>query len=291
MVVACERGARPGAFLAAPAGGGGAETCPFCEGQEGATPPEALALGPAAREPDSPGWRTRVVPNKYPAFSGELGRQEVVIHTPRHVGSLGELHHDEIAGIAEAWQARAAEARREGSGYVHAFVNQGRNAGASLFHSHSQLIWLREEPPVVSQEVPLGGPGCPLCRALQDELVDGRRVVLERGGLLLCCPYASRAPFELLVAPLACEPDAFSASGLSAALELAADGIRRLPSPDTPLNLWLHTAPFARSAGHWHIEIVPRLTAPAGLELGAGLYVNVLPPEDAAAAMRGRGWP
>ena len=118
------------------------ESCPFCEGREDRTPPETLTL--PAREPaNSPGWQVRVVPNLYPAFE----RQEVVIHSPRHVRSFAELEDREVDAVAAAWFARMAEAAAEGFEYVHALVNEGRQAGASLMHSHSQLVWLREPPP------------------------------------------------------------------------------------------------------------------------------------------------
>src|SRR5439155_21922615 len=110
------------------------ESCPFCAGREDRTPPETLRLG----DP----WRVRVVPNLYPA----LDRQEVVIHVPRHARSLAELTDDEAALVAEAWQQRAAA---EPGGYLHALVNEGRDAGSSLPPAHSQLAWLREPPPAV----------------------------------------------------------------------------------------------------------------------------------------------
>ena len=113
------------------------EACPFCAGREDRTPPETLRIG----DP----WRVRVVPNLYPAFD----RHEVVVHAPRHVRSMAELSPEEVGAVAEAWRERAHAARGEGFGYVHAFVNEGRIAGASLPHSHSQLVWLREAPPAV----------------------------------------------------------------------------------------------------------------------------------------------
>jgi len=111
------------------------DECPFCAGREDRTPPEALRIG----DP----WQVRVVPNLYPAFD----RHEVVVHAPRHVRTMADLSPAEVDAVAEAWRERARAARSEGYGYVHAFVNEGRIAGASLAHSHSQLVWLREPPP------------------------------------------------------------------------------------------------------------------------------------------------
>jgi UDPglucose--hexose-1-phosphate uridylyltransferase len=250
------------------------ESCPFCEGREDQTPPEVLALPAGGQEPDTPGWSVRVVPNKYPAFQ----RQEVVVHSPQHRRSIAELGAEQLELVAEAWRLRAAAAESQGQ-TIFACVNEGRAAGASLLHSHSQLVWLDEEPPAVKAE---RGDGCRLCDYLELERGEGTRVVAERGGLLLVCPYASRAPYECLVAPLGHESDGFGSPLLGVALDLAADALRRLGAAEgpRPANLWLH------EGEHWHLELLPRLTVMASLELGAGLYVNTLAPEQAAEILR-----
>ena len=242
----------------------------------------------------------RVVPNKFPAFGPwpedgahaglfthcpAVGRQEVVVHSPRHLLSLADLSSRELELVAAAWKERAAAAREQGFPYLQVLVNEGRGAGASLAHSHSQLVWLREEPPLVADERrALEEAGeCLLCRLLAAELEQRVRIVAERDGLVLLCPFAGRAPYELLVAPLACEADPFLSSGrLADALALASDGIARLRAVQgpVPFNLWLH------APGHWHVELLPRLTVLAGLELGAGYYVNTLAPEAAAGILR-----
>jgi UDPglucose--hexose-1-phosphate uridylyltransferase len=271
--------------------------CPFCEGRESATPPETFALGPPGRAADSPGWWVRVVPNKFPAFGpwpdqgdrdglfarkAAVGRQEVVVHTPRHARSLADLSGRELEHVAEAWQARAAAAREAGFPYVHALVNEGRDAGASLPHSHSQLVWLAGEPPLVTDEQEAGGGECVLCRVLAEEEAQRMRVVAERDGLLLLCPFAGRQPYEMLLAPKDCEHDPFTSDRLGAALRLLGDGVRRLRAAEgpAPLNAWLH------AAGHWHLEVLPRLSVLAGLELGSGYFVNTLAPESAAGVLR-----
>jgi len=202
----------------------------------------------------------RVVPNLYRA----LERQEVVVHTPRHVHSFAELEEREIDLVAEAWRRRREAVP---DGYVHAFVNEGRDAGASLPHSHSQLAWLTEAPPAVAAETGELDPG---------------EVVLERDGLVLGCPPGSRLPYELVIAPLAEEADGLRSDLLAPALRLLGEAIRRLRRLEGafPWNAWLHDGYC------WHLEIVPRLAVFAGLELGAGIYVNSLPPEHAAAALR-----
>jgi UDPglucose--hexose-1-phosphate uridylyltransferase len=163
-------------------------------------------------------------------------------------------------------------------------VNEGRSAGASLPHSHSQLVWLEQEPPLVAQErqVQDAAGGCLLCRLVREELEQRIRVVAERDGLVLFCPFAGRQPYEMLVAPVDCDTDPWESERLAGALLLAGDGIRRLRAaePHAPVNVWLHTG------GHWHLEIVPRFTILAGLELGSGYYVNTLAPESAAGMLR-----
>lgn len=267
VAVAPARASRPGAsrLFTAPPDEAELAACPFCAGREERTPPELLRLG----EP----WRVRVVPNLYPA----LERQEVVIHVPRHARSLAELDSTEVALVAEAWQRRAAERR---AAYLHALVNEGAEAGSSLPHTHSQLVWLDEPPPaILAERAACASPAsCPLCTAPQEELV-----VAERDGVVLAAAWAGRLPYELLVAPLAHERDPWTSAQLGTALALAAEGLRRLRAVEgaRPANLWLH------DSGHWHLELVPRLSVLAGLELGAGVYVNTLAPEEAAARLRG----
>ena len=232
----------------------------------------------------------RVVPNKFPAFGpwsdegdktglfarrAARGRQEVVVHSPRHVRTFADLSGREVEQVAEAWRNRTATAKEQGFPYVQALVNEGRAAGASLAHSHSQLFWLEEEPPLVAQEraaQEVEG-GCVLCRVLAEEIEQRIRIVDERDGLLLLCPFAGRQPYEMLVVPRECSRDPFEGPELAAALRLFAEGT-------VPLNAWLH------ASGHWHLEVVPRLSVLAGLELGAGYFVNTMAPESAAGVLR-----
>jgi UDPglucose--hexose-1-phosphate uridylyltransferase len=214
------------------------------------------------------------VPNLYPAFE----RQEVVVHTPRHARSLAELDEAELATVVTAWLARREAAGGEGFDYVQLLLNEGREAGASLPHSHSQLVWLREPPPAVVEEHPnLERDRCALCDLFRDDALE----ILLAGDLSLRAAAAGRAPYELLIAPRehAAHP---GEEGLRAALMLLREGIRRLRELEGPvaLNAWLH------EGAHWHFEVVPRLTVFAGLELGAGLYVNWLAPEEATERLR-----
>jgi UDPglucose--hexose-1-phosphate uridylyltransferase len=213
------------------------------------TPPQTLVL------PEDGAWRVRVVPNLYPA----LERQEVVVHSPRHVRSIAELEDDEVELVAEAWRRRRdAEPR----GYLHPLINEGREAGSSLPHSHSQLAWLPAPP---APEPKLEGD-----------------VVIERDGVVVHSPRLARLPYELAVAPADPETDGLRSLRLGAALRLLAEMVRRIQALEgaVPLNAWLH------NVGEWRIVLLPRLSILAGLELGAGVYINTLPPEEAAERLR-----
>jgi len=249
------------------------DECPFCEGREDRTPPETFAIAPEGREPDTPGWQVRVVPNLYPA----LERQEVIVHTPRHVRSVAELEDEGLERIAAAWHARREAARAEGFGYVQVVLNIGRAAGASLPHSHSQLFWLREPPPAVLDELPqLEQGACALCEVLR-----GADEIAVKGDAVLLAAPGGRAPYELLIASRDHTPEPDEAALRDAAF-LLRDALRRLNAVEgaTPVNAWLH------EGGHWHVEMLPRLSIFAGLELGAEIYVNWLTPQEAAARLR-----
>jgi UDPglucose--hexose-1-phosphate uridylyltransferase len=246
-VIAPGRAQRPGAARVAldPPTAEELETCPFCAGHEEMTPPQTLVL------PEHGEWRVRVVPNLYPA----LERQEVVVHSRRHVRSLAELEDDEAELVAEAWQRRAAAV----PGYVHALVNEGRAAGSSLPHSHSQLVWLPEPPP----------------RRARPRL----ELFQSADGLVMGCPWASRLPYETVIAPAEPDPSGIQSDLLRPALRQLVDVVRRLHALEgpVPLNAWLE-----HGEQDWRLVLLPRLTIIAGLELGAGIFVNTLPPEEAA---------
>ena len=240
------RGKRPGAWLPEiePATEEELEHCPFCAGREDQTPPETLRLG-------NP-WRVRVVPNLYPAFE----RQEVVIHSPQHVRSFAELEEDQVELVAQAWRERIG-----GDGArVLALVNEGRLAGATLPHSHSQLVWT-DLPSESLERLP--------------ELLQPFEIT-RRGGVVAAVHPVGVGPYECLIAPPAGD------GALGDGLLLLRDVVRRLQAIEgfRPWNAWLHPGP------PWHLHLAPRLTALAGIELGAGIYVNVMPPAFAAERLR-----
>jgi UDPglucose--hexose-1-phosphate uridylyltransferase len=188
------------------------------------------------------------------------------------------LEESEVEAVASTLYARRQAAQAEGFAYVLSALNEGRAAGSSLPHSHSQLFWLREPPPAVLEELPRLQQGrCGVCEVLRAE---GLEIALRGNVVALAAP-TGRAPYELVIAPSRHSAEPGEEDLVDAAL-LLRDSIRRLRDVEgpVPLNAWLHTG------GHWHLELVPRLTVFAGLELGAGIYVNTLPPKEAAHRLR-----
>jgi len=187
------------------------------------------------------------------------------------------LGDQELEALATAWSARLEAARAERR-WPHLFVNEGQEAGASLPHAHSQLAWLPEAPPAVAAELPnLSKDGCALCQVLADDALE---IALDSSATLRSAS-APRVPYEALVAPVE-HTAAPSEPDLAAALRLLRHAVGRLHEHEgrIALNVWLH------AGGHWHLEVVPRISELAGIELGAELYVNWLPPEEAAARLR-----
>ncbi len=254
-----------------------ASTCPFCEGHEAMTPPEVQAFGrPPGAPPDSPGWRVRVVPNKFPAIPG----QEVVIHGPAHVLSFADLSRGLLRTTADAWEARRS-AHREAA-WTMVAVNEGPAAGASLDHSHSQIVPFTDAPPAVEAQAEAVSGECALCWALG---VEDARTVRHEDGLRTIAPAWSRFAYELWIAP-----DAHAADpGWSQLAEALADGVRRLRAvlgPDLAWNCVVYASPAGHANWHWHAEVWPRLTVAASAELGAGLWITIVDPDVAADDLR-----
>ena len=309
---------RPRARRREPATPGGPDPgCPFCPGREGMTPPETDALRPDGSAPDHPGWRLRCVPNKYPAAapgpvqetgSGPFaalsggGYHEVLVDSPAHTEGLADLPDAQSAQALRMIQRRArAFFQDPGVRALAVFKNHGLAAGASMAHSHLQLLALPAAPLLAERRRTnearhFKETGEPLLAHLaNEELKRGERIVEGgEGGALVLCPYASRFPYQVLILPWPAQVSFLDApaetlDALGAAL---ARQLRRLKGllGDPPLNVFLHLDGRDGSdprAHPWHIEAFPRLAGLAGLEAAGGMHILEVSPEEAAGRLRG----
>ncbi|HET9730664.1 MAG TPA: hypothetical protein VFR41_14640 [Acidimicrobiia bacterium] len=252
-------------------------TCPFCDGNEHETPPEIARTGPGA--PNTPGWHTRVVPNKYPIVPQ---CHEVIILSPAHDRDLAALDGQAATEALRVMRDRAAAHLTSGAAYVQVFVNHGRAAGASIEHPHAQLVALPRVPPRVETR---------LARFSDERFGAGRVLVTDNGDAAVWCPSAATTPFAMRAALT--DPGAQFAEAsddeIAAFADALTDALRRmqhvLGAP--AYNVVIETAPRESSAPfRWWVDIVPRISVAAGFELGTGVWVNVVPAADAAAALR-----
>jgi UDPglucose--hexose-1-phosphate uridylyltransferase len=295
----------------------GKKACQFCYGRENETPPEIVAYGrPAGAEPNTPGWRVRVVPNKFPALRKEgdlnrtsvgvydrmdgIGAHEVIIETPEHERTLDKMALSDIGEMTSVFRDRIVDLCRDDRlKYVQVFKNFGIAAGASIQHPHCQLIATPVIPKRVIEE--LEGAlkyyefeeRCVFCDIVRQDAENGRRVVFEDDYFVTIVPFASRFPFEIHVIPKRHEASFINISEeeiyrFSLHLKTIVGKINRaLGVP--PYNFMIHTAPCRQDKldhYHWHLELVPKLTMTAGFELGTGLYINPTVPEQAADDLR-----
>ncbi len=310
-IVAGDRAARPGGGFAVSAPEPVDEAAdPFLEGHEDQTPPEVFALRPGGGAPDTPGWTARAVPNLYPAlvpdarepeaeanpdlFSARAaeGAHEVIVNAPQPVVSMSDLEPAQLATAMATWRARM---RAHGSAACrHLIVNERAEAGASLPHTHAQLYALGFVPAAIARErerfsaYAVRTMGSNLLGDLVQEEVRRRvRIVAIDDEAVLMAPWASQVPFQLMLAPRRTAARFEDDGPLGAAL--LHDGLsrlRRLFGASPPLNLWVRTAPQGAEQFCWRIDVLPRLVHRAGLELGAGVQLCTVAPEDAAAQLQ-----
>ncbi|MCC6829932.1 MAG: hypothetical protein IT200_01170 [Thermoleophilia bacterium] len=258
--------------------------CPFCPGSEHETPPERWALrdhGPA----DGPGWRVRAVPNRYPVIVPPEGAHEVVVNSDRHVAAFWDLTAEQASWAARGWWERE-EALTRASRRAFVFLNQGAQAGASLEHTHAQLVGLPVDPPrLAAREASFLTGTCPLCADLADP---GDRLVARAGGLVAWCPRIPPLTAVVRIAPEVHAPrwDRPCAEALGRLLREVMRAAARVVGTDAA-NVWMHLGRHGGpDAVHWHVEAIPRIGTLAGLELGAGVYGLVVDPAAHAAGLR-----
>jgi UDPglucose--hexose-1-phosphate uridylyltransferase len=316
IIISTERGKRPTDFIVEKnhAKGG---FCPLCPGNENTTPPEGLSYSHSSgHQPNKPGWEVRVVPNKYPALviegdlnkEGEglydkmngIGAHEVIIETPDHQESFTHLPPERMVKVFWAFRDRLTDLSNDPRfRYVMIFKNYGAAAGASLEHSHSQLIALPILPRMIKSE--LDGSlsyykykeRCIFCDIIRQELNHNQRVITQNELFLALVPYAPRSPFEMWILPKKHASSYLSMNNEEFRLlsEIFSECMKRLDNciPNVPYNFVLHGAPLRSPAlehYHWHFEVMPKLTMIAGFEWGSGFYINPIAPEEAAKYLR-----
>ncbi len=289
-------------------------TCPFCPSNESMLP----SIIAERTSIERPGWRTRVVANKFPAFSQDAaccehepfykmsagrGYHEVIVETPSHDKDLTTMSKEEVRDVLATYRSRYEALMAEKAiQWTIVFRNHGSVAGASLRHPHSQVIALETVPPLIQarQTAMLhyseAKGRCLLCDIVSHERADGRRVVNENESILTVIPFAPIAPCEMWLLPKQHQAD-FRAIE-SAAMELLVlalqDALMRLKAAfgDLPYNYVIDTASkdCSESRGlHWRLRIVPQSTVPGGFELASGLPINPSLPEQDAAILRSIG--
>lgn len=315
IIISKERRKRPTDFpIEASTVAGG--FCPLCPGNENFTPPEVFAIRRPGEPDDGPGWDVRVVPNKYPALviEGDLEKQgiglydqmngigahEVIIETPKHDENFDDFSVEQIGLVLTAYKERILDLEKDPRfKYVMVFKNHGRAAGASLEHSHSQLIALPILPRMIVSE--LSGAKshygykerCIFCDIIRQEMQQQERVVCKNEHFITITPFAPRTPFEMWILPIKHSSAYYSITDeeITSLAAILSESLQRLCGciENVPYNFVLHTEPL-RSEGleyyHYHFEIVPKLTSIAGFEWGSGFYINPLPPEEAATYLR-----
>lgn len=291
------------------------QNCPFCFGHENLTPPEIDAIRDSGA-PNTPGWRVRVVPNKFPALKIEgdlnpegigiydmlngIGAHEVIIESPEHEASLADLKVGQIRDVIDMSCRRAVALTGDKRfKFILLFKNFGVDAGASLEHGHGQLIALPMIPKNVYEE--LTGAfryfefheRCIFCDIIRQEKQEKIRIVCENDAFIAFCPFASRFPFQVWIigrqhSPYFCHMSEMQKDKLSQILKEVLSRMKTVLH-DPSYNFIFHSSPIGvreAESFHWYVEIMPKLTRVAGFEWGSGFYIIPTPPEDAAKYLR-----
>ena len=288
-------------------------SCPFCPGHEASTPEEVFRIAGL----QGTGWTVRVTSNKFPALgpTGRLerreegllfreldgvGAHEVIIETPEHERQLPVMTDREVADVLTAYQRRYQALKQDPRlKYLILFKNHGEAAGTSLAHSHSQLVATPVPPMTLRRKYEVAiahyddTGRCLYCDVAEEERKAKSRMVFETDQFLVFHPFASRVSFETWIMPKRHQPSfgQVSEEDLRELAHVLRRTLRalydRLGDPD--FNYIIHSAPAEdenKDYYLWHIQILPRLTTIAGFELGSGIYISMMLPEQSAATMR-----
>ncbi len=292
--------------------------CFFCSGNEYTTPPEVMAYRTEGSLPDKPGWSLRVVPNKYAALNMDgnfkpgnsnkglkvsgyaTGMAEVIIETDHHSKNIALFNNEETFVVLKSYRDRYLVLSQEDAiEYITIFRNNGKEAGATLIHPHSQVLAIPIVPTNVQNEINGGKEyydkslNCIYCDIIENELKEKKRIVYETDNFVAFAPYWSKTPFETWVAPKfhSARYEVLSNSQLEELAIVWKAVLHKIyvGLDNPPYNYYIHTAPVRESPDkyyHWHMELIPKLTMAAGFELATGMYINIAIPEDCADFLR-----
>lgn len=311
VLISPDRGLQPSDFGSA--AGPVAGTSPLAPGAEGTLPPEIQSLRPARSAVGGPDWRARVVAHPRSPFAARpfrpserglhvsapaAGAHELVVEHPDPGARLETFGREHLVDVLRLYRDRLAHhAARPEVRHVQMSRNVGRAAGAAYDHPHGQVLalpvpdrWVEEERAAIAA-YRREHDRCLLCDVLRQELDERERLVSTNEHLVAFAPYAAKQPFETWVAPRAHQA-AFHATPtnhLEALAEVLATVVRALNAAlgTPPYHLVLHTVPRSPDGGdHWHLKVLPRLTAQSGYDWSLGAFVNPTPPEEAARFLR-----
>lgn len=300
VIVSENRGKRPDDF--SPAKKGKQSSCVFCKGHEMQNPPDVYRSGKDGN------WKIRVFPNKFPAVNpkggsiirvhnvyyestGDHGAHEVIIETPKHGVNFGDLKKKDLVNIFKTYSLRINELNKDPAAkYTCLFKNQGKDAGASINHPHSQLISFAMIPPLVAEKLEAikGYSHCPYCDIIKKEKNSSRRCY-ENNSFFSFSPYASRFNYEIWVFPKKhiLTFNDFDDAMYSDLAEILKKICKRLERENIDFDIVWYYSPKGKDM-HFHLEVMPRVAIWAGFEIGFGLTINTVSPESAAKFYRGK---
>ena len=324
VIISPERLHRPDCMLAFEEKKAMSKACPFCEGNEGMTPPEIYAIRAEGSFANEKGWQTRVVPNLYKAVQIEtahahhyglfehwegFGAHEVIIDTPQHHTSMAQWSEESVIDWLKTLRARSADLRKDSRfAYLSLFKNEGDQAGATQMHSHTQLIGLPIIPKAQREEFGRSYEHYKhhgmtlLASMLIHEEEDDRRIISSSGAFTAFCPYASAYPFEVMIASskVLGQIDTIGDEAISQLAPLLLGVLKKMKAQlgCFDFNLCIGTAPlqaveiadevvaFANTACSFYLRIMPRIYRHGGFEHATGMIINPVAPELAAKLLR-----
>lgn len=324
VIIAPERLHRPDCNFAEPEKKKVDEHCPFCEGHEAMTPPEIFAVRKPKSFKNEAGWQTRVVPNLYKALQIEVphqhhyglfehwegfGAHEVIIDTPEHHTSMTDWSEKAAVAWLKTLRARVADLRRDQRiAHIALFKNEGKRAGSTQPHSHTQLIGLpiipKEERALYlrSFEHYKHHAKALVKTVVEHEEEDGRRLVKKTDNFTAFCPYASAYPFEVLISSKSSlgQIDTLSDKTIAELAPLLLSTLKKMKSQlgCFDFNLIVSTPPLQEgtvehdllasvdAVCRFSIRIMPRIYQHGGFEVGTGVIINPVAPETAAKLLR-----